>query len=773
MVAVLSLVLSMLVPSNQTAARDNAHLTRLVRRAGSGIRWIADPYCRHDLRRRGGESQPIAPPIDRNRLLDRALARARAERRIVLAYLFRIEGRQMYRAPLVDLYMRLAVWSDPDVVSLVNRRFVPLRLYADKNVAKRLGVFNAEPEDELYLRAVEPAVVFVDPEGKVLHRVDRIRTFSAHWMRHVLQVVLRQHPPYAAPGPAAGLLVDDASPDALLWLAGEQVKDGDERKALATLARASKLRLDALAGLRRQLAAARGKQPAAGTPAARRWSRDLRRLEAGVRELLARTRDSYLLRAKALRLARRAREALAVLDTVLEELGAAAGGEHSFWLERARSHVALGQGREALRSLVGAGPSSEAAWLRGVVEWQQGRIDAAEKHFAQAVSLGEAPFHWRAAAMLARAADTTRFSPLAHGFELFRYGVDRIYATALPATTELGRSPEPAAARAAIARAALDYLLRQQRPDGAWTDGRYVWSGVDILPNVHVAVTALAATALLAWREVDPQRVDRALAKAEKFLRDDRRIAFGKEEEVYSHAYRMLYWVRKAAAQPSALSESRQHLAQLARRAAAIQDQRTGFFAHEYPNAFCTGAMLWSLHLAKTAGVEIDDDMIHLGVKALLAARRQDGSFAYARSAVERDRRRAGGAAATHRKDSAARMPVCEAVLHAFGSSDRDKVEHAFETFLTYLDRIARVRKCDFHSDGELAGFFFWHAMFHATEVKGAIGEALREKFEQRMLDLVTSFPEIDGSFVDSHELGKGYGTAMALLVLDNLEQGR
>jgi hypothetical protein len=30
----------------------------------------------------------------------------------------------------------------------------------------------------------------------------------------------------------------------------------------------------------------------------------------------------------------------------------------------------------------------------------------------------------------------------------------------------------------------------------------------------------------------------------------------------------------------------------------------------------------------------------------------------------------------------------------------------------------------------------------------------------------VLSIPEFDGSFIDSHELGKSYGTAMALLVL-------
>ena len=38
----------------------------------------------------------------------------------------------------------------------------------------------------------------------------------------------------------------------------------------------------------------------------------------------------------------------------------------------------------------------------------------------------------------------------------------------------------------------------------------------------------------------------------------------------------------------------------------------------------------------------------------------------------------------------------------------------------------------------------------------------------QKMLEHVLKIGEIDGSFVDSHELGKSYGTGMALMVLKN-----
>ena len=208
--------------------------------------------------------------------------------------------------------------------------------------------------------------------------------------------------------------------------------------------------------------------------------------------------------------------------------------------------------------------------------------------------------------------------------------------------------------------------------------------------------------------------------------------------------------------------------ADLAKRAAEIQNKDTGFFAHEYQNAFCTGAMLWSLHELIAHGVEVHQDTVQLGVKALLSARRLDGSFRYGGSL--RDKEAKGSI--TETKNSSGRMPLCEATLHAFGSSDERKLAHAFEQFVAFLDDLARVRKCDFHSDGELGGFFFWHSVFHASEASRRLPAEKRAEVHARLRALVLSIPEIDGSFLDSHELGKSYGTAMALLTLGNLTEG-
>jgi len=108
-------------------------------------------------------------------------------------------------------------------------------------------------------------------------------------------------------------------------------------------------------------------------------------------------------------------------------------------------------------------------------------------------------------------------------------------------------------------------------------------------------------------------------------------------------------------------------------------------------------------------------------------------------------------------------------VLLAFGRSDQKKLGFALETFWKYIDRIENVRRNDFHSDGQLGGFFFFHALYHASEANKLLPERQRRENNKRFLKLLQKIPEMDGSFVDSHELGRSYGTAMALLTLKNV----
>lgn len=778
-------------------------LTELVERAGDQIDWMQDPYARYDLARGSQRLQAPERVIDRTLLLDRALERARHEKKLVLVYVPRIEGRPMYRAPLLDDYMRLALWSDPATIELVNRRFVPLRLYVDRSVAARFGVDNVDSAAPQYLDALEPALFFLDGAGTVVHRVDRIRTFSTAWFRELARDVLRQQRASNTPSVSvelaraqvsalaaredrstvrSGVVAEDPAIEVEVWLAEQELKDGNEA-AVGPILDAVAPRVAAFAeSVQAALTELEAEKPDASSDAYALWARRFRAQTSQVRRAQQLAANLVLQRAGLLRTQRLHEQALQLLVGVEGSMAQELLAHPAYAVEVARCHIAAGRYGEAHAALSAnavetanmspgaANHAAEAEWWRGVCCFKKGSIEAADRHFADTVAMAVHPWAARAAAMLAVAEDTTRRSPLAHGFEMLEVLEARSAAGTPAKSTVLQRDGRLPAVLEDTARDAFAYLLAQQCSDGSWRDARYAyWPSPTILPNVRVAVTSLAATALLTWRHIDPQRVDAALARAERYLCDDDRVALGTEEEVYAQAYRMLYWTRRVKARFGVRDEAVQNLGKLVARAAAIQDKGSGFFAHEYKNAFCTGSMLWSLWQVRQSGVVVEDDVILLGLSALRSARRDDGSFSYGGAAADRDAKRPAQESITRLKDASARMPVCEAVLHAFGTSDDARLAHAYETFLLYLDRLEKVRKADFHSDGELGGFFFWHAVFHASEACGPLSDELRGRVVARLRELVVRIQEIDGSFIDSHELGKSYGTAMALLTLANL----
>ncbi|MEZ5989324.1 MAG: hypothetical protein R3F30_09415 [Planctomycetota bacterium] len=733
-------------------------LVAKARAAGAGIAWIRDPFEMEDVDRATRRLRPPeAPsPISRAALLDEALTRARAEGKAVLLYACRIEGRHMYRAPLVDDYMQLALFSDPELCALIARRFVPLRLYVTAEVGERLGIKNTDREDPLFLQTVEPALVVLAPDGTVVHKLQRIRTFSVPFTRGVLRRALARCE--GVEGDSAMTRAVAAAPEAAsqagrLALAEAHALDGHEDEAARELATLLGELDEAAKDQGAPAEAAAGQRPRRGP---RRDPGEVLRFHG------------WLALARALRLDGRLEEAatavaaLRGLQSANPNLLRWRDGEAA--LEAARLAELGGRWAEVPGLLAAAPESAERHWREGVALWQQWKIDEAEAAFAEAAR-GAGDYAARAAAMLATGGDTTPLSPLAHGFEWLEQGGPAVHK-GLPASTELPVDPADRDAVAAVERRALGFLLAQQRPDGSWSDARYAyWPSPVILPNVRVAVTALAATALLAWRDLAPEAVDRALAKAEEYMLEPGRVRPDTEEAVYSQGYRILYFARRLAFEAG--RRDRKDLAameRLLKEVRALQDPKTGFFAHEYKNAFCTGAMMWSLYLARTLELEVDEDVVRLGIQALQSARREDGSYSYGGAAGTRS-----GSISANLKNASARMPLCEAVLHVFGQSDEKKLAAAFEVFLEHLDSLARVRKCDFHSDGQLGGFFFWHAVFHASEARRLVEPALRERVGTALSKLVLSIPEIDGSFVDSHELGKSYGTAMALLVLANL----
>jgi len=605
-----------------------------------------------------------------------ALARATREKRPVFWYVNEIAGSPMDRRQVLDNYMRAGPFSQPDVMDLLERRFVALRAPAEEDVQERYDV--------RAFKLIEPGFLVLVPDGRELCRVDRIATFSEEWMVHALREALKKAPGLSrAEGKdAAGLLRDGEPERALESVAGE----GPERRYLEG-----------------------------------RILRRLRRAEDARKALeAAGTADARVeLAVLALREGKPA-EALGVLDGLLRR------GDLRF------------------------SRAAEAHWLYGVALRLLGRDADAEGVWRKlATAMPESPWAWKAHA------EAIGAGPFSRGFELVAW----VPAEALlpaPATTRRPRKPEEARAQA---EAAVAFLLARQRGSGAWDDSNYDFGGLDSLPNVHAAVTALAAIALLRWRDAGPApAVDEALARAWRFLADERNTApKDRDELAWAHVYRLLLGDAWLEADPARAAAIRPKLAEWAGLLAKCRS-RKGVFHHEYANPFVTAASLLALDAAKRRGVAVDGDVIEAGVEALRACRSEAGTWSYLYP---------GGRRATAPQASIGRGPICELALLVHGASKPERVLESVRSAVEHHEVFETVRQYDDHADRwRNGGFFFWFGMHGRALAIARVPEPERPALARRLVETVMAIPEIDGTWVDSHELGKSYGTAMGLLVL-------
>jgi hypothetical protein len=97
----------------------------------------------------------------------------------------------------------------------------------------------------------------------------------------------------------------------------------------------------------------------------------------------------------------------------------------------------------------------------------------------------------------------------------------------------------------------------------------------------------------------------------------------------------------------------------------------------------------------------------------------------------------------------------------------------AVETSINNQSHLFASLKYDDHtSRHDYGGFFFWFDIHGRSEaVRSLKNPKLKAKHQQLLKKLVLRLPEIDGCFVDSHEIGRCYGTAMALLTLANADK--
>lgn len=413
----------------------------------------------------------------------------------------------------------------------------------------------------------------------------------------------------------------------------------------------------------------------------------------------------------------------------------------------------------------------ELGLLHGMSIFRMGRHNEAKTIWEEvSQKFPKEPLAWKAAA------EAQGAGPFYRGFEVHR---DLPKKSLLAGEKSEGSAAPPNTfTEKEIWNHGTDFLLGMQDESGGFTDSDYDFGGTDSLPNVHVAITALAGMAMVeALQRPDcPERLKRrlptAIKRAIEFTTDNSRInPIDRDEILWAYAFRLRLLSRCLEIPQSNIEISKENLKlsqqNTVERLEGVQSRGGGWY-HEYNNPFVTATALVALEEAKSLGAKIDSTKIEKGLESLLSDRFANGAFPY--SSGRKKRNNAGT-----EKDfaaSAGRMPLCELGLFVWNKSSDTALNTAVKKSLDFHDNLNIALKYDDHTSTlAYGGFFFWYDMRARSEtIRNLKDRELRKRCSEIQKSLIMNLPELDGCFVDSHELGRVYGTAMALLSLTNCE---
>lgn len=379
-------------------------------------------------------------------------------------------------------------------------------------------------------------------------------------------------------------------------------------------------------------------------------------------------------------------------------------------------------------------------------------------------SFSDHPLGWKAAA------EAQRIGPFVRGFETYR--------EVPPLAFEAGRksigsaAPKDTYTESELWKRGIEFLLTMQNDQGCFDDSDYDFGGTDGLPNVHSAVTSIAAMALLEahgrpdLKDLQP-RIEKAIERAVAFVSDESNLNLKDTDEIF---WARLYQLRLFNRLQIKWKTGAKGIERSLKLLGGVQ-KSGGDWYHEYSNPFVTASALWAMKESESLGASVDTSSVEAGISALKKCRFANGAWTYGspRQGSAEDR------TANKRSiiGSAGRMPLCEGAMFIWGRTDHDALVKSIDAAFRMHDDLDAARKYDDHTSSyNYGGFFFWYCMESRSDaiLKVQDGET-RKKMAARQREYVMAIPEFDGCFVDSHEIGRSYGTAMALLCLSSSEK--
>ena len=411
--------------------------------------------------------------------------------------------------------------------------------------------------------------------------------------------------------------------------------------------------------------------------------------------------------------------------------------------------------------------AAEKLLCNGICVFKTGAHDQAKEIWQQAAVLQPShPLAWKALA------EAEGWGPYVRGFETFRTLPDSL-STSTRHTARGSAAGDDVFVEREVWERSVDFLLQMQNKNGGWLDSDYDFGGTDGLPNVYVAVTSLCGMALMDARDRVPskrQEIDDAINRAAAFVVDESQINRSDSDEIlWAFAYRVRFLAKLIKQNGRENSPYTDPLQRAVGDLEQIQTKR-GSWYHEYANPFVTATALAALKDAADVQITLDQEKLKQGIESLARDRFANGAFPY--SSRSRPARPDSAPREGDLNGSAGRMPLCELALLRWNHSSDERLAKAVEHATENNGFLEVGYKYDNHtSTHAYGGFFYWYDIRSRAEAIGHIAStSLRQQRANEARQHILRKPEIDGCFVDSHELGRCYGTAMALLSLGCLD---
>ena len=640
---------------------------------------------------------------------EEAAQRARKRGRLVLVTAFLIPGFDITDTPRTSTFM------DPDVIELVNERFVPLwyKPGMDAPFVRSYG---------MSATTFGQALLLVTPDGEVLRETQEASSADVAYA-------------FLLSGLPSGLEQDAGAEEDLLEGALDRIALAEQRIARGELDRA--------------LEQLEGEESAA----------------------------AHRLRARVHRLRRQGDAALQALAQAREAGGAP---EAELWVEEAELLMRAGRDDEAnaaLERVIEDHPEGEAfahaRFIRGLMDLRErDRESAAERWRALATEQPDSRWAWQAAAALQST-----------GFEIdlrpdFGWpDEDELRALLTPFEST---PVAPDRARAA-ADDALAWLLESQRANGSFPVPGSETKAEGLGPNPFVdAITAIAGRALLG--QLEQNRARQAAERALEFLQASvaRReetppLVLFMDYQTWSDSMMLQFLAESVEADLTSKRGVKQTVAALLEDLESRQRANGGWSYYVTPDldgadapsqsiSFTTAAAVLALARVQEVGLAKPREVQERAVEALTKMRSEDGIFAY----FLYDGGQAS--ASTAPAGAVGRGPACELALYQAGQSSADRLRLSLDLFLEHAPLFDAERgKVLMHAgpDGQGCHYLFFDYA-HAALSEAAL--AANEESRTKLLELILDCRQPDGSFLDTPLMGRAYGTAMALIAIDALE---